>query len=165
VLFGAFSKEFLQLPKEVLSSTIISHQKCFPLEQADGSAYPGFILVSNIKAKDEQVVIKGNEQVVHARLSDAQFFFSEDRKKGLDYFIRALENIQMHYKLGSVAEQGERIGKLITVMDETQQDAARLGQLAKFDLATSMVGEFPELQGIMGYHYALYSQEPIPWYR
>lgn len=161
VLLGKFSEDFLQLPKEVLSTTIISHQKCFPLETKDGDAYPGFILVSNIKSQDEKTVIRGNEQVVHARLSDAKFFFSEDKKKGLNYFVQSLTAIQMHYKLGNVAEQGSRIGKLIAFMDSRQQYAMKVGELAKFDLATSMVGEFPELQGIMGYHYALSFQEPI----
>ena len=122
---------------------------------------PNFILVSNIESKNPELVIKGNEQVMHARLSDAEFFYKTDISRDLNYYCSALETVSMHVKLGSVAEQSQRISKLITsfVAQNEIKLACRAGELSKFDLVTDMVGEFPELQGIIGGYYAAYYQE------
>ncbi len=161
ILQGVFDQKFLSLPKEVLETTIISHQKCFPLEGQTGAIYPGFIIVSNIDSTNSDIVIEGNQKVMQARLADAEFFYNSDIAKPIDFYLNTLNDIQMHNKLGSVYEQSVRISKLIKelVNPEDALLAERAGFLAKFDLATEMVGEFPELQGIVGYYYAKFYQE------
>jgi glycyl-tRNA synthetase beta chain len=162
VLQGKFDSSFLELPKEVLDTTIIHHQKCFPLVDKQGLAYPGFIIVSNIKSQDEKIVVEGNQKVMHARLSDAQFFYKTDISRKLEYYLNSLKKIKMHNKLGSIYEQSERISELIQhiVKPEHRTQAKIAGLLSKFDLATDMVGEFPELQGIIGSHYAKLYKQP-----
>ncbi len=162
VMYGAFDKRFLELPKEVLETTIKYHQKCFPLQDDNDKSFPGFILVSNIQPRSQTKVIFGNEQVTKARLSDAEFFYQTDQDKSLDYFMKFLKNIQVHAKLGNVYEQCERLSNLtpeLLVDKNLISDAKRAGTLSKFDLSTDMVGEFPELQGVMGYYYALHFKE------
>lgn len=159
VYYGTYDLEFLKLPPEVLVTTITTHQKCFPLMAAE-QAHAGFIMVSNLDSTNPQQLIAGNENVVRARLSDAKFFYEVDRAVVLDEYLAKLTNISMHQKLGSVASQGIRIGKLIAMLDDEIEYAKLTGELAKFDLSTNMVGEFPELQGVMGSYYAKHYSVP-----
>lgn len=163
VLVGKFAEHFLQLPAEVLLSTLKQKQRCFPLVNKDGQLLASFIMVSNIASKDPQKVIVGNERVVRARLSDAEFFYKNDIQHSLDSYLPKLQATVFHAGLGSLYAKTERLVKLSAVIAEQigidSKDVQRAAQLSKCDLLTSMVGEFPELQGIMGYHYALQQQE------
>ncbi|PHQ80059.1 MAG: glycine--tRNA ligase subunit beta [Coxiella sp. (in: Bacteria)] len=163
-LEGNFKPAFLDLPKEVLITSMKTHQKCFPVEDSDGKLQPAFVLVSNIDSKDPNVVIKGNERVIDARLSDAEFFYKNDCKHRLDANIKALDNVIFQKKLGSLGNKVNRITKLASYIAkalEADVDAAKHGaQLAKCDLISEMVFEFPSLQGIMGYYYAQHDKEP-----
>jgi glycyl-tRNA synthetase beta chain len=162
-LKGSFKDDFLKLPREVLITSMKEHQKCFPVE-ADGKLKPHFILVSNIESKDPNTVIKGNERVIHARLSDAEFFYHNDCKTPLDSHLKTLNNVLFQKKLGSLGDKVKRITKIanyIAKQLEADVDITKRGaQLAKCDLVTEMVFEFTNLQGIMGYYYALNDKEP-----
>lgn len=153
VLLGSIDKQYLSLPTEVLTTTMIHHQKCLPLLQAD-KAYPGFIMVSNV-AGNLPNIIQGNERVMAARLYDAWFFYEQDCKRSIESYLADLKQITLHPKLGNMHQQALRLSKLMSLLVDNNQHAKRAGMLAKFDLATNMVYEFPELQAIMGYHYAL----------
>ncbi|OQW43149.1 MAG: glycine--tRNA ligase subunit beta [Proteobacteria bacterium SG_bin4] len=162
VLVGQFDAEFLQVPQECLILTMKANQKYFPLLDANGKLANKFLLVSNIRPADPAQVIAGNERVVHSRLADAKFFFDQDRKKTLASRLPELDKVVYHNKLGT---QGLRmnyvrtIAKMIGEMlggDELAKQAYEAATLAKADLLTDMVGEFPELQGIMGRYYAQY---------
>ncbi len=166
VLVCQFESEYLEVPQECLILTMKANQKYFPLLDADGKLTHRFLIVSNISPADPAQVIGGNERVVRPRLADAKFFFDQDRKKTLASRIEALDRVVYHNKLGS---QGERSGKVqliagaIAAMLGDQELEARAKQaaaLAKADLLTDMVGEFPELQGIMGRYYALHDGLP-----
>ncbi|ABE46094.1 glycyl-tRNA synthetase beta chain [Polaromonas sp. JS666] len=163
VLVCEFEKEFLDVPQECLILTMKANQKYFPLLDAQGKLTHKFLVVSNISPTDASAVIGGNERVVRPRLADAKFFFDQDRKKTLASRVAGLDKVVYHNKLGS---QGERvirvshiayeIGKKLYPLDDSTAIHAQLAaQLAKADLVTDMVGEFPELQGTMGRYYAL----------
>lgn len=161
VMICSFEKEFLEVPQECLILTMKANQKYFPLLNQDGSLSHQFLIVSNISPTDPSEVIGGNERVVRPRLADAKFFFDQDRKKTLASRVEGLSKVVYHNKLGS---QGDRIGRVRSIAAAigeklgghtlaASSDQAAL--LAKADLVTDMVGEFPELQGTMGRYYAL----------
>lgn len=158
VLVGSFDESFLQVPAEPLISTMKDNQKYFPLLDENGKLMNKFIFVTNIASKDPQQIISGNEKVVRPRLGDAQFFFNTDRKKTLEQRLDSLKTVLFQQQLGTLAEKSERISKVAGFIAEKigadKHSAARAGLLSKADLMTNMVGEFPEVQGIMGMHYA-----------
>jgi glycyl-tRNA synthetase beta chain len=159
VLMGEFDKAFLEVPAECLTSAMKTHQKCFSLRHGKKLANR-FLLVSNLKARDGgKTIIAGNEKVIAARLSDAKFFWETDLKKTLDEMRDELKGITFHEKLGTQFERTERIKELAHQIALSQElcEAAlalRAGELSKADLVSGMVGEFPELQGLMGRYYA-----------
>jgi glycyl-tRNA synthetase beta chain len=161
---GRFEDRFLELPREVLISTLQEHQRYFPVENADGELLPWFITVSNIQSKDPSVVRGGNERVVRPRLSDAAFFYEQDRRTPLAARLDALDSVTFQAQLGSMGEKARRVAALAaeiaTRIDGDATLARRAALLCKCDLVTSMVGEFPELQGIMGTYYARADGEP-----
>jgi glycyl-tRNA synthetase beta chain len=159
VLTGEFAAEFLQVPQECLILTMKANQKYFPLLDTQGKLVNKFLLVANIRPTDPAQVIAGNERVVRSRLADAQFFFDQDRKKTLGSRVPALDKVVYHNKLGSqglrmqyVRAIAKMIGRLSS--DTLADQAYEAATLAKTDLLTDMVGEFPELQGVMGRYYA-----------
>ena len=161
---GTFSSEFLQVPKEVLITSMRSHQRYFSIVDANGGLLPGFITVNNTLTEDPSVVVKGNERVLRARLSDARFFFEEDKKVRLDERVESLKKVVYQQKLGTSYEKMERfraLGELLAdkIKPEIKADVFRAATLCKADLVTGMVGEFPEVQGIMGREYALLEGE------
>ena len=157
-LAGRFEERFLALPREVLVSTLEDHQRYFPVEDAAGRLLPAFITVSNIASRDPPKVQQGNERVVRARLADAAFFWEQDRREPLAARRIGLEAVTFQAKLGSLGDKTRRVRALapdIAVTAGASREAAlRAADLAKCDLLTAMVGEFPELQGIMGSYYA-----------
>ena len=161
VLVCAFEKEFLDVPQECLILTMKANQKYFPLLESSGKLSNKFLVVSNIKPADASFVIGGNERVVRPRLADAKFFFDQDRKKTLESRVEGLGKVVYHNKLGSQGERVERVRAIAKAIgqqlggDVLAQKADQAAQLAKTDLVTDMVGEFPELQGTMGRYYAL----------
>jgi glycyl-tRNA synthetase beta chain len=158
-LAGHFEERFLSLPREVLISTLQSHQRYFPVEDAEGRLMPAFITVSNIESRDPSKVREGNERVVRPRLADAAFFWEQDRKQPLAARSAALDKMTFQVKLGSLGDKTRRIralaGEIAAVGVGERAEAERAAQLCKCDLLTAMVGEFPDLQGIMGTYYAL----------
>ena len=160
VLMGTFDNEFLEVPGEVLTTSMKQHQKCFSLRDPKTRTLTNkFLLVSNLTATDGGAQITaGNEKVIRARLSDAKFFWEQDLKRPLDEMASELAGITFHEKLGSQKDRVERIAELAAqiagAVDADPQDARRAAQLAKADLVSGMVGEFPELQGLMGRYYA-----------
>ncbi len=158
VLVGTFEERFLEVPPEPLISTMKDNQKYFALKNAQGQLLNKFIFVANIESKDPLQIIEGNEKVVRPRLSDAQFFFGVDRKTKLADRLPSLGTVLFQQKLGTLLEKSERINALSGYIAEKigadVEHAKRAGLLAKTDLMTNMVGEFPEVQGIMGMHYA-----------
>ncbi|MBO0741401.1 MAG: glycine--tRNA ligase subunit beta [Hyphomicrobiaceae bacterium] len=160
VLMGSFDEEFLAVPAECLMLSMKQHQKCFSLKHPrSGKLANRFLLVSNLTPRDGgAVIVAGNEKVIRARLSDAKFFWEQDRRKPLDEMAAALAGITFHAKLGSQKERVERIAELAFQIagsvDAVPEDARRAAQLCKADLVSGMVGEFPELQGLMGRYYA-----------
>ncbi|MBB5019036.1 glycyl-tRNA synthetase beta chain [Chitinivorax tropicus] len=164
VYVGAFSEDFLKVPQECLILSMQQHQKYFPLLDAQGRLQSRFLVVSNLQTDDPSHIVHGNERVLRARLSDAKFFFEQDQKQRLDARVQRLENVVYHNKLGTQLERVQRLCKLAGIIAgklhaDTQQ-AERAAYLAKADLLTDMVGEFPELQGIMGMYYARIDGEP-----
>lgn len=161
VLVCEFEKEFLDVPQECLILTMKANQKYFPLLDAQGKLTHKFLVVSNISPTDASAVIGGNERVVRPRLADAKFFFDQDRKKTLESRVAGLDKVVYHNKLGSQGERMERVRAIARAIAEKLGDATlvqqadQAAQLAKTDLVTDMVGEFPELQGTMGRYYAL----------
>lgn len=162
-IYGSFDKEFLSVPAEVLVETMQKNQKYFPIRDLNGKLQSHFIAISNIESKLPEEVIKGNERVIRPRFSDAKFFWNQDlRQPLLDYFDK-LEFIVFQDKLGSVADRSRRVAQLsryiATSIGEDPDLVERAAILSKCDLATSMVFEFPSLQGIMGRYYAEKSSE------
>ena len=161
VLVCKFEKEFLDVPQECLILTMKANQKYFPLLDASSKLTNKFLVVSNISPKDASFVIGGNERVVRPRLADAKFFFDQDRKKTLASRVEGLGKVVYHNKLGSQGERVERVRAIAKAIgqqlggDILAAKADQAAQLAKTDLVTDMVGEFPELQGTMGRYYAL----------
>ena len=166
VLTCQFEPEFLDVPQECLILTMKANQKYFPLLK-DGKLTNKFLVVSNIRPADPSAVIGGNERVVRPRLADAKFFFDQDRKKSLMDRIPGLAKVVYHNKLGTQGERVERVAALARAIGQQlggealANQAVRAAVLAKADLLTDMVGEFPELQGIMGRYYALHDGEPV----
>lgn len=162
-LLAEFSASFLKIPKEALISSMQNHQKCFPIFSNE-ALLPFFILVSNIEAQDPTNVIQGNERVMRARLEDAKFFFEQDSQKTLQERLDPLKNMIYQNRLGSLYQKSQRVSKLAGLiaskLECSSKEAERAGLLSKTDLVTNMVFEFPELQGIMGYYYALNDKEP-----
>ena len=163
VLLCQFEEEYLQVPQECLILTMKANQKYFPLLDAAGHLTNQFLIVSNIRPADPSLVIGGNERVVRPRLADAKFFFDQDRKRTLASRVEALDRVVYHNKLGS---QGARVRRLMKLAGAIARElgaeealAVRAAELAKADLTTDMVGEFPELQGTMGRYYALHDGE------
>ena len=161
---GSFDAAYLQLPREVLTTTMMSHQKYFPVVDARENLLPYFITINNTPARDPAVVTRGNEKVIRARLSDARFFFEEDRKISLDRRFEDLRKVVYHSLLGTSYEKVLRFRKLAALIAAKIDPALaapvdRAAVLAKADLDTQMVGEFSELQGIMGREYALLAGE------
>ncbi|MFO1336403.1 MAG: glycine--tRNA ligase subunit beta [Piscinibacter sp.] len=160
VLLCQFEPEFLAVPQECLILTMKANQKYFPLLDAAGKLTNKFLVVSNIRPADASRVIGGNERVVRPRLADAKFFFDQDRKKTLASRIDGLAKVVYHAKLGTMGERVERVRRIAAQIGQAlggaaiAQQAEQAAQLAKADLLTDMVGEFPELQGIMGGYYA-----------
>lgn len=163
-LLANFDQRFLKVPQEALISAMQDHQKFFPVLDADKKILPHFIAVSNIESCNPQHVVQGNERVMRARLSDAEFFFQTDSKTTLKSRHEKLKNVVFQAKLGTVFEKSERIALLsrdLALKSNIDPDLAeQAAQLCKVDLLTDMVGEFPELQGIMGYYYAIHDNEP-----
>jgi glycyl-tRNA synthetase beta chain len=161
---GDFEARFLELPREVLISTLQEHQRYFPVQTRDGKLLAHFITVSNIRSLDASKVQAGNERVVRPRLSDAAFFWSQDRKQPLAARLPALDAVTFQAKLGSIGDKVRRVtalaGEIALLIDTDRAQAARAAELAKCDLLSAMVGEFPELQGIMGRYYATADGEP-----
>ncbi len=161
VLMGSFDEEFLSIPGEVIRATIRNNQKCFVVsDPKTGKLTNKFILTANIEASDGgKVIIAGNERVIRARLSDAKFFYETDLKKRLEERLPKFENIVFHEKLGTQAQRIARIERLAVEIapkvDADVEKTKRAARLAKADLLTEVVGEFPELQGLMGKYYAL----------
>ncbi|MBX9676755.1 MAG: glycine--tRNA ligase subunit beta [Methylotenera sp.] len=163
VLLGQFEEVYLEVPQECLILTMKANQKYFPLLDTNDKLTNKFLIVSNISPKDPSAVIGGNERVVRPRLADAKFFFDQDRKKTLESRIAGLDKVVYHNKLGSQGERSQRVRAIAKWVaeriDADPQLADRAAQLAKADLLTDMVGEFPELQGIMGSYYARHDNE------
>ena len=163
VYTGGFESAFLEVPQECLILTMRTNQKYFPLFDGQGRLLPRFLIVSNMQIDDPSLIIDGNERVVRPRLADARFFFDQDRKSALASRVPQLASVVYHARLGTQAERVERVRTIARMIagllgvDATAVDRAAL--LAKADLLTGMVGEFPELQGVMGRYYALHDGE------
>ncbi|WP_010678158.1 glycine--tRNA ligase subunit beta [Bacillus timonensis] len=164
--YGKFEKEFLSLPEEVLITSMREHQRYFPVKDKNGALLPYFVAVRNGDHNHLDKVAKGNEKVLHARLSDADFFYKEDQKLKIDDLIKKLDKIIYHEEIGSIGDKVRRIQQItkhiaehLGLDSETQKKANRAAEICKFDLVTNMVYEFPELQGVMGERYARVSGE------
>lgn len=161
---GAFEREFLAVPSEALIATMQANQKYFPVVNADGQLTEHFIGIANIESKNPAEIRKGYERVIRPRFADAKFFFDEDGKQGLAAMGDGLSSVTYQAKLGSIADKVGRVASLASaIASEVGADAAqaeRAARLAKNDLQSRMVGEFPELQGIAGRHYAVQAGEP-----
>ncbi|WP_047986317.1 glycine--tRNA ligase subunit beta [Ornithinibacillus californiensis] len=158
---GSFEKEFLDLPEEVLITSMKEHQRYFPVKSNTGELLPYFVGVRNGNTEAIDTVIKGNEKVLRARLSDAQFFYEEDQKNSIDYYQDKLKNVVFQVKLGTIHEKvtrvvsiAKRIAEALDLDSTITANIERAAEISKFDLVTNMVNEFTELQGIMGEKYA-----------
>lgn len=165
-LLGRIDDAFMDLPPEVMRTTMRVNQRYFALRHPDGRAAPRFAVVSNIVPQDGgAAIVAGNERVLRARLSDARFFWDLDRKQRLEEFLPKLDAVVFHARLGTQGQRVDRLKSLAemigTRMGADVGHALRAAKLAKADLATGMVGEFPELQGVMGRYYALHQHEPL----
>jgi glycyl-tRNA synthetase beta chain len=164
IYVGSFDASYLSVPQECLILTMRQNQKYFPLFDAQGKLLPKFLIVSNMKVADPRHIIDGNQRVVRPRLEDARFFYDQDRKTRLETRVPQLGKVVYHNKLGSQLERVQRVkllaGKIARVLGADALQAERAAELAKADLLTGMVGEFPELQGVMGRYYALHDGEP-----
>ncbi|MWV10874.1 glycine--tRNA ligase subunit beta [Pseudomonas sp. R-28-1W-6] len=162
-LVCSFEERFLEVPQEALITTMQDNQKYFCLLDANGKLLPRFITVANIESKDPAQIVSGNEKVVRPRLTDAEFFFKQDKRQPLEKRNERLANVVFQAQLGSVFNKAERVSALAGFIAERiggdATRAARAGILSKCDLASEMVGEFPEMQGIAGYYYAKHDGE------
>ena len=163
-LVCSFEERFLEVPQEALIITMQDNQKYFCLLDSNGKLLPRFITVANIESKDPAQITSGNEKVVRPRLTDAEFFFKQDKKQKLESFNSRLQNVVFQAQLGSVYDKAVRVSQLAgfiaAQVGGDAERASRAGLLSKCDLASEMVGEFPEMQGIAGYYYALNDGEP-----
>jgi glycyl-tRNA synthetase beta chain len=164
VYTGGFDPAFLEVPQECLILTMQRNQRYFALAGPDGRLQNRFLLVSNVEPPDPEEIVRGNERVLRARLADAKFFFEQDRKKTLASRVDKLGSVRYHNKLGTLAERKDRLrmlsSRIATMLGADPALADRAAMLAKADLLTDMVGEFPELQGVMGRYYAEHDGEP-----
>ncbi|RDI43997.1 glycine--tRNA ligase subunit beta [Falsibacillus pallidus] len=167
VLFGSFNEEFLDIPDEVLITSMKEHQRYFPVKDNQGNLLPYFVTVRNGDHRHLETVARGNEKVLRARLADADFFYKEDQKMSIDHALQKLKSIVYHEEIGTLAEKVERVRKitkllsgLVPLSKEETAFADRAAEISKFDLVSHMVYEFPELQGFMGEKYALQKGEP-----
>ena len=164
VYVGAFDPAFLDVPAECLALTMRQNQKYFPLYDARGALQAKFLIVSNMAVADPRHIVGGNERVVRARLQDARFFYDQDRKQRLEERVPQLARVVFHHKLGSQLDRVQRTkilaGIIARELGASDMLAERAAELSKADLLTGMVGEFPELQGVMGRYYALHDGEP-----
>ncbi len=162
-ILGNFEARFLDIPQEALISTMSAHQKYFHLIDKQGKLLPHFITVANIASKDMSKVIEGNERVIRPRFSDAEFFWNQDRKHPLENHIESTKSVLFQKQMGSLYDKSQRVEKLADVIaekiDANKRFVKRSAELAKCDLMTEMVHEFPELQGIMGRYYAIHDKE------
>ncbi len=161
---GSFDKKFLDLPREVLTSSMQSHQRYFPVQSKDSDdLLSHFITVANIESKNKNEIKTGNEKVIRPRLTDAEFFWKRDSSKPLTDFSIHLKDVIFQKKIGTLADKTERVKQLAIylapLLNVKKRDAGRAAELSKCDLFTEMVGEFPELQGVMGRYYAILSGE------
>ncbi|URA09602.1 glycine--tRNA ligase subunit beta [Thermospira aquatica] len=162
---GSFEEEFLKLPKEVLISEMIEHQKFIPLQKSDKTLVNRFLIVTN--THPNETIVAGNERVIRARFNDGKFFFDEDRKRSLESRLEELARVAFARNLGSLKDKTERLEKIVGIlarylgMEKDLPLAQMTARLCKTDLVTHMVYEFPELQGIVGYYYALHDGLPI----
>jgi glycyl-tRNA synthetase beta chain len=163
-IVGGFEESFLDLPREVVVSTLTGHQRYFPVADDGGKLLPNFVTVANLESLDPEKVIEGNERVIRPRLADAAFFWDSDRKKTLSSREETLRDVVYQRGLGSLLDKSHRTGRLASWLAEElgadKDTVERAALLAKCDLVTGMVGEFPDLQGIMGRYYAMASGEP-----
>ena len=164
VYVGEFDAAFLEVPQECLTLTMRQNQKYFPLFDASGRLQSKFLIVSNMRVDDPRYIVDGNQRVVRPRLEDARFFYTQDRKTRLEARVPQLAKVVYHSKLGSQLERVERIqllaGRIARALGTDTALAERAAWLCKADLITGMVGEFPELQGVMGSYYARHDGEP-----
>jgi len=162
-LTGRFEERFLDVPSQALISSMKEHQKYFHHEDKDGNLMPNFTTICNIVSKDPQQVIEGNEKVIRPRLADAAFFFETDKKRSLESRVDDLKSIVFQKDLGTLHDKAERIAtiaqRVASDLGNSTEQAARAAMLAKTDLMSDMVFEFTDLQGLMGYHYALHDGE------
>ncbi|MCM3586299.1 glycine--tRNA ligase subunit beta [Mesobacillus maritimus] len=165
-LYGKFEEEFLEIPEEVLITSMKEHQRYFPVKSKDGHLLPYFVTVRNGDHQNLEKVARGNEKVLRARLADAAFFYKEDQKLSIDHALAKLKNVVYHEEIGTVAEKTIRVQRLANLISErlglnaeTATAINRTAEISKFDLVSQMVYEFPELQGIMGEKYALQKGE------
>ena len=163
---GSFDEKYLSVPDEVLVTSMKEHQRYFEVRNDQGLLMPHFIAVRNGDNVHLENVIKGNEKVLIARLEDAEFFYNEDKKLTIEACVEKLKNVTFHEKIGSIYEKMQRvaliaqiIGRKVGLSEDELEDLKRASEIYKFDLVTNMVGEFPELQGIMGEKYALLQGE------
>ncbi|MCS1350480.1 glycine--tRNA ligase subunit beta [Mechercharimyces sp. CAU 1602] len=160
-LFGRYDESFLNLPKEVLITTMREHQRYFPVETEDGHLLPYFVTIRNGDDTSLDIVARGNEKVLRARLQDAQFFYEEDQKMSIEAGVEKLSQVVFHEELGTIGDKVKRIqqisaelAKAMQMDEKVQAQLARAAAICKFDLPTLMIGEFPELEGLMGEDYA-----------
>jgi glycyl-tRNA synthetase beta chain len=165
-LYGRFEEEFLEIPSEVLITSMKEHQRYFPVKSRSGELLPHFVTVRNGDHLHIEKVARGNEKVLRARLADAAFFYKEDQRMQIDAALEKLKNVVYHEDIGTIAEKSERVRKLVGLVaegleftPEVIKSADRAAEISKFDLVSQMVYEFPELQGIMGEKYALQKGE------
>lgn len=161
VFYGTFLPEYLELPDEVLITSMKEHQRYFPVKDHQGNLLPYFVSVRNGNEQYLEVVSKGNEKVLKARLADARFFFEEDQKSSIEDNLTKLDRMVFHEELGTIGEKVRRVSQLteklsevLSISHEETQNAVRVANICKFDLVSHMVDEFPELQGVMGEKYA-----------
>jgi glycyl-tRNA synthetase beta chain len=165
VICGSFKREYLELPRDVIITPMRKHQRYFPVVDAAGNLLPHFVAISNMRAKEMELIRQGNERVLRARLNDAEFFYKDDRKIPLSDRVQELRHLIFQERLGTMFDKVQRIGRLAGLIaaevDPARRAVAeRAAFLCKADLVTTMVKEFPSLQGIMGRDYARLSGEP-----
>lgn len=164
-IIGSFDESFLDVPREALIASMMDHQKYFYLVDRERKLLPNFITVSNISSSAPDKVLSGNERVLHARLSDAQFFWDQDKQQPLSSHSERLKKLLFHVKLGSMSDKTDRLvnisSQIGTLIGADAQLTARAAKLCKLDLLSNMVGEFASLQGTMGRYYALHDGEPL----
>lgn len=164
--FGSYNKDYLQLPSEVLITSMQEHQRYFPVKSTEGALLPHFVAVRNGNEEALANVVAGNEKVLRARLADGVFFYEEDKKKDIDFYLNKLKTVVFQEKIGTIYEKLENIKTIATDINEdlalepaVRKQVLRAAEICKFDLMTNMVGEFTELQGVIGEYYARYFGE------